>query len=109
MKEVHTANGCRHLFRVSREAHPTRSNGISIPRFGIGNPCFPILNRVFNAGRWPIPDCRSAKQPGCPPVETRGSLGNYVAPDGDGRALFARRRLGPRSASPDYGLARAQR
>jgi hypothetical protein len=26
--------------------------------------------RIRLRGRWPIPDCRSAKQPGCPPVET---------------------------------------
>jgi hypothetical protein len=30
-------NSCRQLFRVSRENHPARSNGISILGFGIGN------------------------------------------------------------------------
>ncbi len=34
LKEVHRAKGCRQIFHVSRETHPARSNGISIPVLG---------------------------------------------------------------------------
>ncbi len=40
------------LFRVSRETHPARSNGISILRFGIGNSGLPQSLTQAEGGAW---------------------------------------------------------